>query len=69
MAKSISDIQKKPARGRPPKPEGRFAAVLFRFPRELLAAIDGYAQKSGIARSEAVRRLIEAGLKKAKSRG
>jgi hypothetical protein len=63
MAKSIRDIQKKTRLGRPPKPEGRFTPVLFRFPPALIEAIDAYAATSELRRSEAVRRLVELGLK------
>jgi metal-responsive CopG/Arc/MetJ family transcriptional regulator len=35
-----------------------------RVPAELIAAVDAYAAKAGINRSDAMRRLIEAGLKR-----
>jgi hypothetical protein len=63
MAKSISDIQKKVRLGRPPNPEGRFTPILFRFPPTLIEAIDAYARSRELGRSEAVRQLIEVGLK------
>ena len=63
MAKSISDIRKKARLGRPPKPEGRFTPILFRFPPALIEAIDAYAAGSDLGRSEAVRQLIDLGLK------
>jgi len=48
--------------------------VAGRVPTAIAAALDAYAEKAGITRSEAVRRLIEAGLKrppkvKAKAKG
>jgi hypothetical protein len=38
--------------------------VLFRFPQSLIDRIDAHAEAVDLARSEAVRRLIEAGLKR-----
>jgi metal-responsive CopG/Arc/MetJ family transcriptional regulator len=38
-------------------------------PTDTLAAVDAYAEKAGISRSDAVRQLIEASLKKVKGRG
>jgi hypothetical protein len=68
MAKSITDIPKK--RGRPPT-GGRDPMIGARFPPELTARVDGWAAKldGGIPRADAIRRLVELGLKaKAKSR-
>ena len=48
--------------GRPPKPGGAGVLVAARLPPTLAAAVDLYADRTEIARSEAVRRLIEAGL-------
>jgi hypothetical protein len=59
MAKSIKVIPKK--RGRPAT--GKDPLLAIRAPSVLIAAIDAWAAKDGLARSEAVRRLIEAGLK------
>lgn len=53
----------KRGRGRPPKPEGPDPSVLLKFPRPLLKTLDAYAKREAITRSEAVRRLIELGLK------
>lgn len=49
--------------GRPPKEEGAAILVPARLPPALAAAVDAYANKTAITRSEAVRQLIEAGLK------
>jgi hypothetical protein len=64
MARSIVVNEKKRGRGRPPKPGGQDVLVAGRVPTAVAAALDGYAGKAGITRSEAVRRLIEAGLKR-----
>ena len=63
MARSISVNEKTRGRGRPPKPGGRDVLVAGRIPAALAVALNTYAQKAGITRSEAVRRVIEAGLK------
>ncbi len=47
----------RPATGRDPMLGGRV-------PAETIAAIDAYAAKVGTTRSDAMRRLIEAGLKR-----
>jgi len=49
--------------GRPPKPGGAGVLVAARLPPTLAAALDLYADIVGIGRSDAVRRLIEAGLR------
>ncbi|WP_439610024.1 hypothetical protein [Reyranella sp.] len=54
--------------GRPPKPGGAGVLVAARLPPALAAAMDLYADRVEITRSQAVRRLIEAGLR-AKLRG
>jgi len=59
MVKSISVVRKK--RGRPAT--GTDPLLTVRAPTILIEAIDAWATKEGIARSEAVRRLIEVGLK------
>jgi hypothetical protein len=46
----------RPATGRDPMLGGRV-------PAEIIAAVDAYAAKAGINRSDAMRRLLEAGLK------
>jgi hypothetical protein len=50
--------------GRPPKAEGAAIVVPARLPPPIAAAVDEYALSHAITRSEAVRRLIEAGLKR-----
>jgi hypothetical protein len=59
MATSIQVVPKK--RGRPAT--GRDPLLTVRAPAELIAAIDKWASKDKLARSEAVRQLIERGLK------
>lgn len=49
--------------GRPPKPGGHDVLVAGRVPISIAASLDAYAKKVAISRSEAVRQLIEAGLK------
>ena len=62
MAKSITVTPKK--RGRPAS-GGRDPIVPTRFPQDQIAAIDAWAAKAGddVSRSEAIRRLVEIGLK------
>lgn len=64
MAKSITVVPKK--RGRPAT--GKDPLLTVRAPPHLLEAIDAWAAKAELARSEAVRQLIEAGLKSIKTR-
>ncbi|TAJ91241.1 MAG: ribbon-helix-helix protein, CopG family [Reyranella sp.] len=61
MAKSIKVQPKK--RGRPAT--GKDPLVGARFPQDLIDAIDAWAAKAGddVSRSEAIRRLVEIGLK------
>jgi hypothetical protein len=63
MKRSISVVRKK--RGRPAT--GTDPLLTVRAPAELIEAIDAWAAKEGVARSEAVRQLIEAGLKRKRS--
>jgi metal-responsive CopG/Arc/MetJ family transcriptional regulator len=49
--------------GRPPKEEGAAIVVPARLPPALASAVDAHAEKFGFTRSEAVRQLIEQGLK------
>lgn len=58
MNKSITVSPKK--RGRPAT--GRDPLVGTRFPPDLLASIEAYAQKHDVPRSEAIRRLVVIGL-------
>lgn len=67
MARSISDIKKQ--RGRPPKSGGVDPGIFVRLSPVVIEALDAFAEKAGITRSEAVRQLIERGLgKEAKKR-
>jgi len=50
----------KPKRGRPAT--GKDPLIGVRFPPALTAELDAAAERDGISRSEAVRRLVEAGL-------
>jgi hypothetical protein len=61
MKKSI-DV--KPKRGRPAT--GRDPFVGIRLPEAMLQAIEAHSVKDGTTRSEAIRRLVELGLKKGK---
>jgi hypothetical protein len=64
MAKSTNNPTQKKKRGRPPNPKGRRLSIPISFPPALVAILDAYAAREGINRSEAVRRLVEAGLKR-----
>jgi Arc/MetJ-type ribon-helix-helix transcriptional regulator len=59
MAKSIKVAQKK--RGRPAT--GKHPHVAARMPQTLIDEIDRWAQRSDVSRSDAIRRLVELGLK------
>jgi hypothetical protein len=61
MKKSIKVEPKK--RGRPAT--GKDPLLTTRAPLETISAIEGWAEKQGITRSEAIRRLVEIGLKAA----
>ncbi|HQS18797.1 hypothetical protein [Reyranella sp.] len=63
MAKSTINATQKKKRGRPPKPEGRRLSIPIAFPPEMVVAVDAYASAADVTRSEAVRRLVELGLK------
>jgi len=60
MTKKTTAQPKK--RGRPARPGGKDPVLPARVPRETIKAIDAWASKKGLRRSEAVRMLIEAGL-------
>ena len=60
MKKSIK-VQPKKRRGRPAT--GKHPLLTVRAPRDIIEAIDGWARKNKANRSEAVRRLVELGLK------
>ena len=53
---------KKRGRGRPPS-GGRDPNLPVRVPKEMVAAIEDWAAENETTRSEAIRRLIELGLK------
>lgn len=53
---------KRPGAGRP-KAGGTAPVSAVRFPENLTAAIDKWGEAHGIGRSEAIRRLVELGLK------
>jgi metal-responsive CopG/Arc/MetJ family transcriptional regulator len=55
----------KRARGRPIS-VGATQTVTMTMPPALVATMDAWAAKAGVTRSEAARRLIELGLKRAK---
>jgi hypothetical protein len=59
MKKSIKVMPKK--RGRPAT--GKDPQIVARMPAEMLANIDAWATANEIIRSEAIRRLVELGLK------
>jgi len=55
---------KKRGRGRPRKPGGSDPIVSARLPRDLIAAIDKWADQNKIgSKQEAIRRLTELGLR------
>jgi hypothetical protein len=58
----IKKLQR-PKAGRP-STIGATVTVIMRLPAALSGAIDAWAAKSNVTRSEAMRRLIEAGLKR-----
>jgi hypothetical protein len=63
MAKSIKVIpKKKRGRGRPAT--GRDPVTTMRLPDDLRVSIDQWATENKMSRSEAIRALIEQGLKK-----
>ena len=62
MARSITAHRKK--RGRPAT--GRDLSIAVRFPPDAVAAIEAWGEKQDVTRSEAIRRLVEAGLKSSK---
>ncbi len=57
-------VSRKPAKmGRPRKPGGRDVLIAGRLPVPIAMALDLYADRTGLTRSQAVRRLIESGLR------
>jgi hypothetical protein len=63
MGRSIKKVPPK-RRGRPAT--GKDPLVSTRMPMALIAEIDAWADGSDVKRSEAIRRLVELGLKKGK---
>jgi hypothetical protein len=62
MKKSIMVMPKKRGRGRP-RTGGRDPQVVLRMPADLIKRIEQWAKADGVGRSEAIRRLVELGLK------
>jgi hypothetical protein len=62
MKKSIKVAPKKRGRGRPPT-GGRDPHVTIRMPESLIAEADAWAVQNETTRSDAIRRLVEFGLK------
>jgi hypothetical protein len=60
MAKSMTKSVKRVGR---PFEGGRDPLLAARFPQPLIDAIDRWAKASSVSRSEAIRRLVEIGLK------
>jgi hypothetical protein len=60
MAKSIKVASKR--RGRP-STGGRDPGIHIRLPEEMLSTVDTWAVSKEVTRSEAIRRLVELGLK------
>jgi hypothetical protein len=60
VKKSIKVASKR--RGRPPS-GGRDPGVHVRLPETMLATLDAWAAAKDVSRSEAIRRLVELGLK------
>jgi hypothetical protein len=60
MARSIKEIPKR--RGRPAT--GKDPLVTARLPQDMIDSLDARAEADGVTRSETMRRLIEAGLKR-----
>jgi hypothetical protein len=65
MKKSIL-VRKNKGRGRPKREDGVDPMISTRFPKDTVAAIETWATKNELGRSEAIRRLVGLGLKKGK---
>lgn len=61
MSQSI--IVNKKSRGRPKRPDGVDPVSAVRLPADVTAKVDAWAERHEISRSEAIRRLVEIGLK------
>jgi hypothetical protein len=59
----MSSVEKPKKMGRPPKPEGQAVLLAGKVSPAIAAAVDVYARKERINRSEAIRRLVELGLR------
>ena len=62
MKKSIKVAPKKRGRGRPPT-GGRDPHITIRMPRALIDQADSWGEAIDVGRSEAIRRLVELGLR------
>jgi hypothetical protein len=62
MKKSIKVAPQKRGRGRPPS-GGRDPHVTIRMPAALITNADAWGKANDVGRSEAIRRLVELGLK------
>jgi metal-responsive CopG/Arc/MetJ family transcriptional regulator len=62
MTKSSTNVKPKKKIGRPVE-IGAYEFIGLRVPAALVEAIDGWAKAQNVKRSDAVRALIEAGLK------
>jgi hypothetical protein len=60
MGKSTNIVKRKPGR---PSTLAASEYVGVRLPRGIVEALDGWAEKNETTRSEAIRRLVELGLK------
>lgn len=54
--------RKNKGRGRPKREDGVDPMISTRFPKPIVEAIESWALKNGLGRSEAIRRLVELGL-------
>src|SRR5712671_4000844 len=62
MKKSIKVAPKKRSRGRPPS-GGRDPHIAARMPASMIAKVEAWAKANDTNRSDAIRRLVELGLK------
>jgi hypothetical protein len=62
MKKSIL-VRKNKGRGRPKREDGVDPMISTRFPKGIVEAIESWSVKNELGRSEAIRRLVEIGLK------
>ena len=64
MTKSISVIRPPKKRGRPPTEAGETPVMTLRVPKVIRDKFDRWAKDHDLSRSDAIRALIEQGLKK-----